>query len=132
MKKIDKQIMKTVLEALHWNEQQYVEFIYSCGLAYLVAYIPGYPKIISEISKTETFWDWWKDHWEKREMEFIETITDYPESVTDVLQVHKDLHDPLVLAGAEYLNGQVLQESYVSLINNITKNKTKPVQSWQI
>ena len=123
MKKIDKLIMQKVLTALAWNEQQYAEFIYGCGLAYLNAFIKGYDIIISQISKSEIFWDWWKDHWENREKEFLEILETFPEDVESVSDLHKTLHDPYDLAAAMNLNGQVLQESYVNLIHDITKNQ---------
>lgn len=125
MKKIDQQILLTVITALHWSEQQYTQFIYDCGLAYLNAFIKDYPAVKTQISKSEIFWDWWKTHWEQREKEFIETIETYPESITDIHQQYKAIHDPVELATGIYLNGKVLEESYVNMINDITKNQKK-------
>jgi hypothetical protein len=131
---IDTNLMKQVLQALSITEQQYAELIEQTGHAYLNAFIKGYPQVVEQITKSKTFWQWWKHYWEKREWEFIETITDYPESVNDVAQLHHDLHDPVCLAGAQYLNGQVLQESYLNLIDAITKEQsiTKKIETCQM
>lgn len=125
MQIIDKNIQKQVMALLSHDEQKYNQFVIDCGLAYLNEKAPQYPQVVEEISRSKTFWDWWKGHWAVREMEFIEIIDESPaEAIIDVMQVYKDLHDPKVLAEALYLNGQVLQQSYANLIGKITKEQT--------
>jgi len=132
MQIIDKGIQKQVMALLSQDEKQYNQFVYDCGLAYLNELAPQYPQVNAEITRSETFWDWWKGHWAVREMEFIETVEVFqhdvqikPELLPKVIMdVYKDLHDPKILAGALYLNGQVLQQSYANLIGKITKEQT--------
>lgn len=132
MKTIDKNLLQKVITALQINEQQYTELIYDAGKAYLAAFIHGYPQVVKQIISSKTFWDWWKSHWEKREMEFIETITEYPDAVPDIKALHMDIHNPETLASGIYLNGIVLKESYLSLIEKITKEQTesKTTATW--
>lgn len=123
MNRIDKQIQLEVVKLLSWTVEQHNQFIYDCGIAYLTEIAPKYPQVVTQIAKTKSFWNWWNAHWELREKEFIETIDESPEAIIDVVQLHKDLHDPKVLAAAKYLNGLVLEESYVNLIATITKEQ---------
>jgi hypothetical protein len=125
MQIIDKGIQKQVMALISKDDKQYNQFVYDCGLAYLNELAPQYPQVTTEITRSETFWDWWKGHWAVREMEFLEIIDESPaEAIIDVMQVYNDLHDPKVLAEALYLNGQVLQQSYANLIGKITKEQT--------
>ena len=124
MQIIDKNIQKQVMALLSQDDKEYNQFVYDCGIAYLNELAPQYPQVTTEITRSETFWDWWKGHWAVREMEFIEIIGEEIDPVFKPLQIYKDLHDPKVLAEALYLNGQVLQQSYANLIGKITKEQT--------
>lgn len=124
MHSIDKRLQQQVMQLLSKDDKDYNQFMYDCGLAYLNEIAPAYPQVTAEIIRSNTFWDWWKGHWAVREMEFIEIIDESPaEAIIDVMQMYKDLHDPKTLAAALYLNGQVLQQSYATLISKITKEQ---------
>lgn len=120
---MDNRTQATVAGLLSWTNQQLNQFIYDCGLAYLAEVAAKYPQVATQISKSERFWNWWKGHWEVRDMEFIETVDESPEAIVDPLQLYKDVHDPKVLASGLYLNGQVLEQSYAALIGKITKEQ---------
>lgn len=117
---LDQNIQRAIRSILGWTEEQYSQFIYDCGLAYLWKIAPEYPQIRSQISKSAIFWNWWKMHWENREKEFLEKVDDLNIMLIEPVEEYKELHDPRTLAEAIYLNGQVLQDSYVNLISEIT------------
>lgn len=122
---IDKNLQRKVQSLLGWDQQEYADFIYKGGLAYLERYIPAYPLVVAQISKSLVFWNWWKMHWEKRELQFMEQVYGLEENRDEMLEIYNDLHDARSLAAAVYLNGQVLQESYAEMIGTITKAQTK-------
>ena len=120
---IDQTIQKEICKLLHWSEQQYNEFVYDCGLAYIQAVIDNESEYIRQfIQRSETYWNWWKMHWEMREKEFIEACNGWDEGVENRLHIYKKTHNPYQLAGALYLNGKVLEESYAVMIEDLHKN----------
>lgn len=123
---IDKQLQRDVMKLLGWNEQQYATFIYDSGIAYLSYYIPDYPHVVSQITRSEIFWNWWKFHWEKRDKEFMDVCDTTPceeGSGNDLADIYQGLHDARTLAAGIYLNGQVLEESYANMIGCLTKEQ---------
>jgi hypothetical protein len=120
---IDNRTQATVAGLLSWTNEKLNEFIYDSGIAYLVEIAPKYPQVVTQIAKSERFWNWWKGHWEVRDMEFIESVDECPEAIIDVEQMYKDIHDPKQLASGLYLNGKVLEQSYATLIGEITKEQ---------
>lgn len=131
---IDKNIIQQVITALGWNEQQYAAHIEQTGKDYLHAFIKGYDTVITQILQSETFWNWWKHHWQNRDQQFLEIIADYPEHIGSMMDEYNALHNAAQLADGMYLNGQVLQQSYLTLIDQITKEQTvtKKIESCQI
>lgn len=121
----DKTLQKEVAALLNWDMQQYSQFIEDCGIAYLEKYIPNYPQVVKQITRSKIFWNWWKAAWEKRDQQFVETIDLATDSIIDPVEIYTELHDPRSLAEAVYLNGQVLQESYAEMIGQITKLQTR-------
>lgn len=117
---LDQNIQRAVMLLLGWNEQQYSQFIYDCGLTYLRKIAPDYPQVTSQIARSARFWNWWKMHWENREKEYLEKMDDLNIAMIEPVKEYKELHDPRTLAQAIYLNGQVLEESYVNLVAEIT------------
>lgn len=123
MTTIDNQTQQQVLASLSWTKEQYNQFIYDCGLLYLAEYLPDYPQIVEQITRSQAFWKWWVNHWESRDLEFLETIEATDDPVIDPEAIFKAIHDPELLATDMYLNGQVLQETYATLIPQITKEQ---------
>lgn len=120
---IDKQLQRDCMKLLGWNEEQYAGFIYNTGIAYLSNYIPNYPQVVSQITRSEVFWNWWKMHWEKRDKEFMEQCYGWDEGREYYIELYKNLHDASTLAAGIYLNGQVLEESYANMIGCVTKEQ---------
>lgn len=109
-----------VIAFLGWTEDRFAQYQYDCGITYLEKIAAGYPQVISQISRTKTFWTWWKNHWTDRDKTFIECmeLAEKPEETAEL--IYQEMHDPRTLAEAIYLTGQVLQESYAALISEIT------------
>lgn len=124
---IDKQLQRDVQARLGWSIQNYAQFIYDCGITYLAKYIPDCPQVATEISKSLVFWNWWKAHWEKRELQFIEQIYGLEENHEEMLELYKELHDPRSLAEGIYMNGEVLNETYAEMFGKLTKAQRKEV-----
>jgi hypothetical protein len=117
---LDKSLQKEVRAHLGWSALEHAEFIEQTGIAYLQALAPDYPQVVTQITKSQIFWNWWKAHWETRDIEFIESIDYEPSPILDPVKIYKEQHDAQTLAQALYLNGQVLQESYPKMIGKLT------------
>lgn len=121
--KIDTTIQQQVLQLIGWDEQQYTQFIYDCGLAYLQAVINDESEYIASfIRRNEIYWNWWKMNWEMRDQEFIEQCYGWDEGIASRVEVYKIINDPRTLAASIYLNGQVLQNSYAVMIEDLHKS----------
>lgn len=125
MNTLDKSLQKDVAALLGWGMQQYSQFVYDCGLAYLTFLAPNYPQVVAQITKSTVFWNWWKAHWELRDMQFIEIIDEASCPILDPVEIYKELNDPKKLVSGIYLNGQVLQESYATMFSELTALQTK-------
>jgi hypothetical protein len=117
---IDKSLQKEVRELLGWSAIEYAEFIEDTGIAYLQQLAPNYPQVVAQITKSKIFWNWWKAHWEKRDMQFVEECYCWDEGTESRVQVYKNHNDAQTLAEALYMNGQVLQDSYPKMIGQLT------------
>ena len=112
---------QSVMQVLKWNEQDYADNVYNCGLAYLQYYIGDESMlIISQIQKSKTFWNWWKKHWEKRDENFLSVVNNCVGSY-EWPEVYLELHDPRTLAEEIYPTGAVLGESYDNMMQELQK-----------
>lgn len=119
----DPQVQEAITHRIGFTADEHNQFIYDNGIAYLKEFAPDYPQVVSEISKTISFWNWWLKHFEDRDREFIE-MNDDAFCDKDLLKLmYEEHHDVPTLASAIYLNGMVLQDSYANLMDEITKNQ---------
>lgn len=115
------------------------QMIYEAGLMYLqlatkssLPYLYG-EEVADEISRSKTFWNWWKMHWGYRNMAFVEDMQlaeDRQRNVSAALaaQIYRQLHDPVQLIGGLTMNGIVLEDSYARMIGEINDYATQKVQ----
>lgn len=122
---LDKSVQREVRALLAWDAQAWAQYVFDCGIAYLQKLMPSYPQVASQISRQQIFWNWWKAHWEKRDMEFLEKIDESQEAIIDPVAEYRELHDPRTLAEAIYLNGQVLEESYAEMFGKLSDEQIK-------
>ncbi|MEQ1677883.1 MAG: hypothetical protein ABL876_14330 [Chitinophagaceae bacterium] len=121
----DNNIIKEVLRLIGWNQEQHNEYVYAVAEAYLSGFIPSYPQIQTQIMKSPIFWNWWRSHWEKRDMQFIDQCYGWDEGQDARIEVYREQHDPRALLTAVYLNGQVLEESYAEMIGRLTDSQIR-------
>ena len=117
---IDKSLQREVIKTLQWSEEQYFDYIFQCGVAYLNKYIPQYPQVVKQIIKSKIYWNWWRLHWEQRDKEFLKSIDYAPHPLLDPVEIYQEHNDPRTLAEAIYLSGKVLENSYAEMIGKIT------------
>jgi hypothetical protein len=110
--------MYQVMDLLEWDMMTYCQFKYECGLIYLEAYLSGDMAAIDQITRSATYWGWWKLHWYLREKEFLD-MAQYSAwkygvawRTADARHIFHDENDPLKLAKGETANGVFLEESY--------------------
>jgi hypothetical protein len=127
MQTTDQQIVKQVLQLLGWDAGEHNTYIFDCAEKYLSGFIPSYPQIQSQILKSRVFWNWWRHHFEKRDMEFIEQCWNWNEGLNAKVELYKEIHDPRTLVVAVYMSGQVLEESYAQMIGDVIKEQQKEV-----
>jgi hypothetical protein len=120
---IDSQVIKKVLTLIGWTIEDHNTYLYECAEKYLAGFISEYPQVQIQIMRTTKFWNWWRKHWELRDMEYLELHQEAHLSKDALLEEYKEIHDPRTLLEAIYLNGQVLEESFAGLIGEITKQQ---------
>lgn len=111
-----------ITAALEWTEQEYANFQYESGLAYLEHYIPTDQHGIDMLSRSRIFWRWWVNHWNQRDAQFLSLYT--PEfSHPKILQkVYRGFHDVFTLVNEIYPNATILSDSYAVMIDHFNKS----------
>lgn len=105
------------------------QIMYQAGLDYLGIQARGYEAVADEISRSRTFWSWWRMHWQKRDEAFINSMQESKISNHVALQLYHALHNPVPLSCELSLNGAVLQESYASLMGRLQQECYEPVKT---
>lgn len=110
-----------IVSLLQWDDGRYEKFVMECGIAYLYAYIKDESdEVIGQIRNSKVFWNWWKLHWNNRDEAFLDSVTDAIRK--DIArQLYQQLHDPATLAAELHPNGEVLGESYATMISELSK-----------
>ena len=108
-----------VQQLLKWTAGEHNQFIYDCGLAYLTHYIIDESEVImSHITRSRIFWNWWKLNWQARDQAFIDRkVVDLKTETWHL--IYRELHAPKTLAAEIYPSGVVLGESYKSMIQQL-------------
>ena len=115
-------LKEKVCRLLEWDDQQYAEFQYETGLNYLRHYIGFDPQAIDMLTRTRTYWNWWKNQWAIRDNQFIKA--DKPQLTTEFwIDVYCELHDARTLAAEIYPDGQALGLSYAGMIQEFFDEK---------
>lgn len=121
----DFQTQIKIQHLLQWSEDEYNELVFNEGIGYLKELIPDYPQVFSQIAKSKIFWNWWRLHWQKRDEQFLEECETWQTTLEKHRLVYCNHNDGRTLANALYLNGQVLQDSYATLMQQLLKSQTK-------
>jgi hypothetical protein len=92
-------LMNQVLNLLNWTVQDYADFKYQRGIAYLRWYLPANDRAIRQLMRNRLFWNWWKNCWDTRDEVFITECTTHSlVSRNALVQLYKMLHDSRELA----------------------------------
>ncbi len=117
----NQQTTEKVLGLIGWDAGRLNQLVYDCAEKYLTGFMPAYPQIISQLMKNSIFWSWWKRHWGMRDREFMESCEGIDEPVEYRAMLYLQIHDPMTLLSAIYLNGQVLESTYARMIGEVTR-----------
>lgn len=92
-------LMKHVLKMLGWTMQQYADFKYERGIAYIRWYVPAQDQVAKELMHSRLFWNWWKNCWDLRDEVFVANCG-YDRNLSDAqaIVLYKHLHDARALA----------------------------------
>jgi hypothetical protein len=111
-------LKQQVCQLLQWADEDFAAFQYEMGLAYLKEYIPNDPHGADQLSRSKTFWNWWKNQWAQRDEKFI--AMHRPNwKYEDTLYIYLDEHNPAILIGTTHPNAVVLHQSYAEMMQLI-------------
>lgn len=116
----NQQLNQQVLNSLRWDAEKFSLFYYECAEKYMSGFVPAYPQVVTQIMKSPIFWNWWASHWEMRDEEFLKNRDGH---TGDLVELYMEHHDPRTLLTAIYMSGQVLEESYATMIGEVTKSQ---------
>lgn len=113
-------LKQQVCQLLEWDELQYAEHQYNTGLQYLQHYIPRDPAGIDQLAANKIYWNWWKNRWADRDLQFCNPGTPMLTMKTR-LAMYRLLHNPAFLAKEIWPNSIVLASSYAEMIHDVIK-----------
>lgn len=109
-----------VQNLLGWDDLQYSEFQQEMGLAYLKHHF-GEGAVVDRIPEHREFWGWWKQHWTKREHEFLDLSSAlFKHELEDY---YRDMNDPTQMAYNPH--GIILDNTYERMMSQLIKNATR-------
>jgi hypothetical protein len=129
-------LKQRVCELLQWTDEEYAAFQYETGLAYLKGYIPYDSYGADQLSRSRTFWNWWKNQWQQRDEKFLNycrvrnerlafhNMTLIPE---DAKTFYEEEHNPAILIGTTHPNAIVLNQTYAEMIQLIIDDVNEKV-----
>lgn len=104
-----------IQQLICWDELQYGEFVYECGLQYLQALIRDNQEAIAALECSRIFWSWWRNHWAIRDKQFLGKVNIYAPA-SGILMFYQHYNNPRKLSGRIWPNAVVLHESYARMI----------------
>lgn len=119
-------LKRAVIENLDWTEMDYCNFQYEQGLIYIETYLSGFGEVnkkwLQALLESRIFWNWWKNHWTRREESYL---------ITDQLprhqrrEIYRSMHNGRNLATEIHPNRVVLDESYPQMLHSVVKAQVK-------
>lgn len=108
-----------VMRLLRWDEETYCTFKYESGLTYLRHYTREDADAISWLETHRLFWNWWKNHWNMRDEDFLQLSWKVPDFKQEHL--YRQMHNPGMLAREITPNGRILGDSYAQMIGSANR-----------
>jgi len=111
-----------ILEAIGWSEQEYANFIYETGIAYLEHYIPNDAHGMNMLIRSRVFWNWWKNHWQQRDEQFV-SVFDISGHAKALERIYRSANDVYTLVNEIFPNAVILGDSYATMIGHFHKSE---------
>ena len=109
-----------VCRLLGWSLAQYTSYQEAQGLAYLREVVCADEWSVNNVAKCALFWDWWVNHWNQRDAEFIVNARLWP--ISWLHRKYQDLND---VDGFEFWPHKIIMEhSYSFMIGKVIANVT--------
>lgn len=110
-----------VCQLLGWDIETYTNYQHEKGLEYLAEQADNRNWDVDIMAKTPRFWDWWINHWNARDAEFIGTWNDWPMS-----WLRRKYNDLNAVEGFSFWPHKIIMEqSYAIMIEQINKEAVK-------
>lgn len=87
------QTRREVCKILGWNYQEYADFIYERGIAYLQWYLPAMAEHRDKLERSQLYWNWWKNLWKVRDDVFVYNMTSFPLKKENTLKIYRETHN---------------------------------------
>lgn len=119
-------LIKAVCKLLDWPEMKYKEYVYNTGVAYLRIYLDGDNYAIGVLETKTIFWQWWKNHFMKRDENFLLLHKNLPIRDLEIRrQLYEHYNEPAMLAANIHPNSVVLSETYAVMIQEVIATETQ-------
>ena len=122
-----KSLKQQIMELLQWKEQTYCDHQYNTGLQYLYLYIPGDPIGMEYLTRSKIFWNWWKNKWADRDLEFIEWFEPKRNAgklkLQSMVVLYLQHHDAQMLSEDIKPCAVVLGNSYARMYQDVIDNE---------
>lgn len=111
-----------VQRLLGWDDLMYGIFQNEKGLEYLRRVVGSDEKGIKMLMRSELFWRWWVNHWNRRDEEFLGYAKATPQHMREAY--YHDLHDA---DGFEFYPHRIIMEqSYAEMVGNLIDQTCRP------
>jgi len=109
-----------VLDLLNWNDLQYGTFQMEQAYGYLNHIIPDDAWGKNHLPHTATFWAWWRNHWYKRDVQFLE----YAEglSAKKAVLFYEVTHTPEAIEFTPH--SVILEDAYAKMVYEVTHKES--------
>lgn len=65
------ELKEAICEMLEWSEEQYANYQFEQGIAYIMLYMPCCEKTRLKLQQSASFWGWWKLNWTRMDEVFF-------------------------------------------------------------
>ena len=105
-----------VRRLLGWSETRFAEFVAAKGIQYLKDVLFADDDAVILLTKGDMFWQWWRNHWNKRDEVFLLDAAEYVQEHRIIL--YEELH---TLTLSNYPHRPIMEQSYSLLMEQINK-----------
>lgn len=110
-----------VMKMLNWDDLQYGKFQMDQAYAYLNYMMPDDAWGKSHLPQTASFWAWWRNHWHKRDAEFVDFAKGMP--VHEAVLFYEITHNAEAI---EYTpHSVILADAYAKMIYEMTHKESE-------